>query len=688
MRATLAAAGALALLALLGGAPPLAAAAPGEPIDLQVVGGDGWRPIPGFDLEWVDPPPAGKPLLATHYRVRDPLGDEISAGRLDRVGGSVAGLSVGGAPGVYTAEVWLEDVEGTEGPAATVPVRFDNQAPPPVAVPQLPGWIGRTAFPLRFQIGPPPDPAPLSGIRGYAVAIDADPERVPCADAERCTADETTLSAGSLGELTIPALPEGTNHLHVATVSGAGLSSAPGHAPLQVDTVDPVTRLAGLPGGWANRPVKVTARATDAGSGMEHDGHGPPPIVAIRIDGGAPAVAVGATVSATAIGEGVHAVAYYARDAAGNVDDGGDSNGVAHRPPSTALVKIDRTPPQAAFANDQLPGDPDLIRVRVSDSLSGPDLSRGRIEARPAGSGDRFRSLPVQRSGPGELGARWDSDAYPPGLYELRAVGFDAAGNATIARRRRNGTAMIVASPLKLPTALQAGFGGRTLTWHRCARRGGRRHCRRETIAAFERRPASRTVPQGRAIRFSGRLLTATGGPVGGAPVRIIERFAAGARPASRASIAWTAPDGSFSARLAPGPSREVVAHFAGSRRLARAVGRSLSLRVRSRVRLGTDSAAAKVGGAPVVFRGRVAASPGAIPANGLSVQLQFRLPGSAWTEFRSIKTDKRGRFRLAYRFSDDDSRGVQFQFRAHVPAQAQWPYAAGDSRPLRVRGM
>ena len=687
MRATLVAAGALALLALLGGAPPLATAAPGEPIDLHVVGGDGWRPDPGFDLEWVDPPPAGKPLLATRYRVRDPLGAEISAGRLDRVGGSVAGLSVGGAPGVYTAEIWLEDVDGAEGPAATVPVRFDDAVPPAVTAPQVGGWIGRTAFPLTFQIGPPLSPGPVSGIRGYAVAIDADPEGEPCAATDRCTADETTLSAGPLGELTIPTLPEGTNHLHVATVSGAGVRSAPGHAPLPVDTVDPVTRLAGLPGGWANRPIRLTARASDAGSGMEHDGHGPPPIVAIRIDGGAPAAAVGAAVRTTAIGEGVHTVAYYARDAAGNADDGGDSNGVAHRPPSTALVRIDRTPPRVAFANDQRSDDPDLIRVRVYDPLSGPDLARGRIEARPAGSGDRFRPLPMERSGPGELRARWDSDAYPPGLYELRTVGFDKAGNATVARLRRDGTTMILASPLKLPTTLEAGFGGRTLTWHRCARRRGRRHCRRETIAAFERRPATRTVPVGGGVRLGGRLVAATGAALGGAPVRIVERFPSGTPARVRASTVWTAPDGTFSARLDPGPSREITASFGGDRRLARTAGRTLRLRVRSAVRLSAGATVAEVGGAPIVFHGRVAAFPGAIPDDGLAVQMQFRLPGIRWTEFRSVQTDSRGRFRLAYRFSDDDSRGVRFHFRAHVPAQAAWPYAPGGSRPIAVRG-
>jgi hypothetical protein len=68
-------------------------------------------------------------------------------------------------------------------------------------------------------------------------------------------------------------------------------------------------------------------------------------------------------------------------------------------------------------------------------------------------------------------------------------------------------------------------------------------------------------------------------------------------------------------------------------------------------------------------------------------VQLQFRLDDLAWSEFRTVQTDRRGRFRYAYRFSDDDSRGARFKFRAYAPAQESWPYEPGGSQPLIVRG-
>ena len=95
----------------------------------------------------------------------------------------------------------------------------------------------------------------------------------------------------------------------------------------------------------------------------------------------------------------------------------------------------------------------------------------------------------------------------------------------------------------------------------------------------------------------------------------------------------------------------------------------------------------ARIGGAAVVFRGRVASGGAAVPADGKVVQLQFRLPGLPWSEFRTVRTDRRGRFRYAYRFSDDDSRGVRFQFRAYAPAQAGWPFEPAGSLPVAVLG-
>jgi hypothetical protein len=655
----LAALAALAATLALGAAP--AAANPPGPTGLTVVGGEEtWHSSEKFELEWANPPAANPVLTATHYRLRDPQGNAILSDRLKPATLGIA-VSVTASPGIYSAEVWFEDAAGAQGPAATAQLRFDEVPPGAVQVETPPAWIGRAGFPLRVRLGHPAGTPPISGIRGYAVAIDADPDGAPCAAPDRCAVAETTLHGGiDDDELRIGALAEGSSHLHAVAVSGSGMRSASaGQALLRVDLTDPVTRLSGAPAGWTNRPVALVADSSDAGSGMTRAGDGPAPFTAIRVDGGMPTIAPGPAARATLIEEGIHRVAYYARDAAGNADDGALVNGVANRPPRATVVRIDRTPPAIAFANSQDPRDPELLRAPIGDALSGPDPSRGWIGVRAAGSRERFAPLPALPAGKGELRARWDSDSYPMGRYEFRATGFDAAGNPATTSRRANGAPIALSNPLKATTLL---------------------------IGSFADRRLRRTVPYGRGIDVGGRLTTGIRSPLGGVPVRVVERFAAGARPAMRVSTVMTGANGAYSLRLMPGPSREVTATFAGNRNLSRSSSATLNLAVRGAVRLRASSAVARVGGAPLVFRG-AAGPPEEIPPGGLPVQLQFRLAGRPWSEFRTVQTEWRGRFRYAYRFSDDDSRGARFQFRAYVPAHENWPYEPSGSKPVLVTG-
>ena len=87
------------------------------------------------------------------------------------------------------------------------------------------------------------------------------------------------------------------------------------------------------------------------------------------------------------------------------------------------------------------------------------------------------------------------------------------------------------------------------------------------------------------------------------------------------------------------------------------------------------------------MFSGRIAHPEAPLPKAGLPVQLEFRLPGMAWTQFRTVQSDASGRFRYPYSFTDDDSAGVRFLFRASVPAAGGWPFAPATSRPIAVFG-
>jgi hypothetical protein len=630
-----------------------AAGASLQPGDLRVDGGeDSWHPGRMFALSWSNPPG----VAAAHYRLLAPDGGAlIGDTTLPWAANAIEHLSVPAAPGAYTAEVWLEDADGAQGPAVSAKLRFDDARPGAVEPFPSPAWIGRSAFPYALRLTHPSGPLPISGIRGYAVSVDSSPKESPCAGAT-CSAAETDLQGGIAADsLPIAELPEGVNYVHAVAVSGSGTPSVVGTTILHVDKTEPLTRIEGVPTGWSSTPVKLTAEAGDDASGMTATGSGGP-FTAIQIDGGTPTIASGSGVSTTVIASGVHTIAYYARDAAGNVADGVTANGRANRPPATTVVKIDREPPKLAFTAAQSARDPELIEARAEDRYSGLDPSRGSIAVRRVGAGERFAALSTEISA-GTLRAHWDSSAYPAGEYEFRATAYDTAGNATVSLDRADGTAMRLSGPLKVPVKL--------LT-HGTRARG---------------------VRYGRGIWFAGRALAGRRAPLTDAAIKVVERFAAGSVPKERVSTVRTDGDGRFGVRLAPGPSREVIATAAPTATTRGADSRPLTLTVNSRVVLRTSAAVAKVGGRPLVFRGKIASNGAAIPADGKVVQLQFRLPGLPWSEFRSVRTDSSGRFRYAYRFSDDDSRGVRFQFRAYAPAQAGWPYEPAGSLPVSVLG-
>jgi hypothetical protein len=658
-------------------------AEPSDPlriVDLRVFGGEEtWHSVNDFRLDW-NRSAEFPPVSAVHYLVRDAAGHPV--GLPAQIPGEVSEIEhirVPAEPGAYRVEVWLEGPHGETGPPATARLRFDDAAPG-AARPLAPGgWIGASSATL-VRIEHPRGPLPVSGIRGYAISVDRGAISSPCLAPTRCTVAETDLSGG-IGDDTVKlgALPDGLTFVRVVAVSGSGMRSATVEsATLRVDATLPEVELQGVPDGWSTDPVRLAASASDAISGMAAAGPGGP-YTAIAIDG-APTVAAGDSVTTTVMGEGVHRVAYYARDAAGNVADGEAGAPLPHQ----ALVRIDGTAPRIAFARAQDPAEPERIEATVSDALSGPDPLRGTIAVRPVGTRQRFEPLPTTFSD-GRLLAHWDSDRYPEGSYEFRATAFDAAGNSGSGERRLGGARMVLPSPLKQPTEIVSGFGGKLSVWRHCRWDDGARRCHHQTIESLERRPRTRTVPYGRGAAFSGRLIAAAGGGLGGQPVLVTETLAVGSALSRHTTLARTRPDGTFLVHLAPGPSRRVETSFAGTPLLSRSNGPPARLEVPSWVRLWASSTTADVGGAPIMFSGRVGTLGASVPADGLAVELQFRLPGSGWSEFRTVQTDATGRFHYPYAFSDDDSRGVRFQFRAYFSGEAAWPYEPAASHPVAV---
>jgi hypothetical protein len=598
-----------------------------------------WSPEPAFDFDWRVPPAPGETYEGA-YRVYDPFGTKIKEGT-QSLGRLVDPIAVPEVPGVYKLEAWFQNRAGEQGPHVIRTLRFDHTAPLPPTLQPTADWVmGRDAAELTIR--PPQASLPLAGIAGYAASAD-ETGGAPCADPSRCEPHELDLVDGSGGSLSLGVLPEGVRVVRVVAVSGAGVASPVASTKVRIDASLPAVSLRGAPSAWSATPVQLTARAEDGLSGMAATG---PlgPFTAIAVDGAPAMKTAGATATATVAGSGLHTIRYFARDAAGNVADGG----AAAPQPESAIVRIDEDSPQVTFSAAQDPAEPERIEALVGDPLSGPSFERGWIGVRPAGSRGRYEPLPTQVSR-GRLVARWSSDSYPAGKYEFLAGGFDLAGNQATGANRLRGGRMVLVNPSKTPTLLEASL----------SRRG---------------------------LRFSGRLRTRAGGIGGALPVAVTEVFARGSQPSERTTLVRTGDDGRFSLRLQPGPSREVFAAFAGSRTLTRAVSERARLEVPTSVRLRASAATARIGGAPVVFEGKVR-SVGAAAAAGLPVELQFRYRGARWKEFRTVESDRRGRFRYAYRFSDDDSRGVRFQFRAYVKGREGWPYGPGSSRPVAVTG-
>lgn len=675
---------ALLLACLAVALPSAAAASDGVTLTgLRIFGGNVWHADNQFYVEWDPNPPMQFPSVI-EYRIRGNQG-QIFPGFEERFVENLASrvvVSVPPRPGLYWFEAWnhFPEQPAVDGAIALVPLYFDDARPPGVSL-SAPAWVA-PGSPVPIHVAPPAPPLPLSGIKGYAVSIDSARGASPCARADRCAPGEVDLSGGIGGQtLSLPAPPEGISYVHAVAVSGSGMDSASAATvPIGVDGTPPQVRLDGAAAEWAAGPVKVTAIASDALSGMAAAGPGGPE-TAIEIDGGPPLLAAGATASATVAGEGPHRVAYWGRDAVGNAGDGS----LPFARPATTTVRIDETEPIVRFAAGD-PGDPERIEATVADRLSGPATGRGAIELRPAGGTGRFRALPSEAQR-GRIVARWNSDDYPRGDYEFRAVGYDAAGNSAASTLGADGAPLVLHNPVKRVARLAFGFGAGKLVLQRCSRADGARRCHRAVIRPFAQRPASRALPCCHGALVGGRLRGADGEPLPGQRIDVVETFARGARRRTRTTAVTSDARGAFRAWLAPGPSRQVRAEFGGTHRLTRASGRRLRLRVRADIRLQVSTTRVRVGGAPVVFRGRIVHPEARIPPTGLPVELEFRLPGMAWAEFRTLQTDSAGRFSYPYSFSDDDSNGVRFQFRAFVPATGNWAFAPATSRPLAVTG-
>jgi len=314
-------------------------------------------------------------------------------------------------------------------------------------------------------------------------------------------------------------------------------------------------------------------------------------------------------------------------------------------------AEVDNSPPLLSFTSSQDSRNPEQIRAPVSDVTSG--VSSGQISYRAVGT-SIWQPLATDFQN-GALAAYVDSAAVPAGDYEFSATATDAAGNQTTTTLRDDGQPMVLTFPLKAATRLRA-----------------------HLVPGGERRE---TVGYGQDSKVSGRLLSASGAPLRGENVKVVEHFGQGALIDRRVRRVRTNRDGFFGERIPAGPSRAITATYGGSTRFLTDEAKVGRLVVRSKAGFRTSRKRVKEGKS-VLFHGRVHHRAARIPPGGKLVELQVR-DGRFWNTVRqAFYTDPDGRYRLRYRFRADYVSNAKFRFRVKVAREQGWPYRA----PVRTR--
>ncbi|MDQ6851802.1 MAG: hypothetical protein M3070_18050 [Actinomycetota bacterium] len=229
----------------------------------------------------------------------------------------------------------------------------------------------------------------------------------------------------------------------------------------------------------------------------------------------------------------------------------------------------------------------------------------------------------------------------------------------------------------------------RTAVFVRVRRRGHIVRVRRIRIVRVVVSPrtvvrSSRHVRLGHGTTVRGYLGTATGVAIAGHLVRLLTAPANGANDFTEAARATTRPDGTWTARLPPGPSRLVEAVYDGDPSSESASSGSVHLIVPANVQLLRVSPRHVPWGATVRLTGRLAG--GYLPAGGALVRLRIGLGRSFTTYGVHEHVTGSGRFKTTYTFgAGQPSVYRSFWFQVASLPMGDYPYAPADSRRIYV---
>ncbi len=515
--------------------------------------------------------------------------------------------------------------------------------------------VASTAFEVDAQV-----PTLVFGGAGSAPAWDSGSQNVTVTGSEAVPAsgvasvscqlnDGTwTTTPGSVAHVT--ATGDGKHELSCYATTVAGLESSTASETIQIDSDAPTLVFTGGPdqAAWHTTGQTITATADAAGGDQ---------ISAITCtlagltltyptSGGASTESV--VIPVAAPGGDLDCVAH---DSAGNVSNA-----------KSWSFLIDETAPTGYFvaANE---ANPTEVEVSLADAGSG--VAGARIQIDVHGS---WRSLRTTFHAAGRIATAEipDDGSLANGTYALRARVWDRAGNRAYVTQNTTGTPESVTLPLRELTDLTAVLSA------------GRARVAATASVSKRRLP----VKYGQRIRVAGRLVTAHGAPVAHATIVISQQLGSSGAIRTITKIT-TNGGGEFSSMLPSGPSRTVLVTFDGSP-LLRSASATTAARVAGRISLTAPETA--VAGRRVTLRGQVIG--GHVPKGGLLVQLWYSADAGRgdWEPFEhAVRANARGRWSLTFPVSSA-VRGDDYEFKAVVAVQGNWPYAGAVSRSASLK--
>jgi hypothetical protein len=534
----------------------------------------------------------------------------------------------------------------------------DDSAPAAGVVPSLPlsrgEWVrGKQGFDYEASdnVGVKSTTALIAGSPRGSDSRSCDySQRVPCPSGQ-----------GTIGVDTAEA-PEGSQPLIVVAEDAAGNRAESAAVTVRIDNAAPGAVPVGVGGGetWRN--------ANDFDVAWTNSSEGDrAPITAAHfrlcraggndcVNGDRTGAGIAAIDNLAVPSPGEWELRLWREDAAGNQQADNASQPVR--------LRFDPEPPQLGFENPSAE-DPTRISVLVTDRISG--LAGGGIEISRAGSGS-WQVLPTTQEGD-HLVTRIDDASLPPGDYELRATAHDQANNLGGTDRRLDGQPMRLKLPLRVATAMKAGVVEKRTV----ARKGKKKGKVRRIVLE-----PSAKVAFGRKVHLGGLLVNQAGHALSDAKVSVYSRPKGGDE--QLVGTVATDSSGRFSYMVEARASQSFRFVYPGTATILPVEG-TATLLVK-----GTSTFTVKpkhvLNGHSVAFGGRVKGRP--LPEAGKLLELQVRFT-SGWQTFRTVRTKADGTWRIPYLF-DRTCGESEFDFRAHLAAEAGWPLETGNSRTLTVR--